>query len=54
MKAVWAYLKEHNLQDPENGQFFTPDKKLEPIFGKEKIKALGMTKYLKGHLTDQQ
>ena len=52
MKGLWAYLKEHKLQDPENRQFFTPDKMLEPIFGKEKIKAFGMTKYLKGHLTD--
>ena len=52
VKGLWAYLKEHKLQDPENRQFFTPDKMLEPIFGKEKIKAFGMTKYLKGHLTD--
>merc|ERR1712112_607766 len=42
VKHLWAYLK-------ENKQWFTPDKAMEPIFGKEKIKALGMTKYLKGH-----
>ena len=53
MKGLWAYLKKHKLQDPENGQFFTPDKKLEAIFGTEKIKAFGMTKYLKGHFIDE-
>jgi chromatin remodeling complex protein RSC6 len=24
VKQLWAYLKKHNLQDPENKQFFTP------------------------------
>ena len=51
VKHLWAYLKEHNLQDPENiKQWFTPDKAMEPIFGKEKIKAFWMKKYLKGHV----
>lgn len=50
VKHLWAYLKEHKLQDPENKQWFTPDKAMEGIFGKEKIKAFGMTKYLKGHI----
>merc|ERR1712112_78916 len=35
VKHLWAYLKEHNLQDPENKQWFTPYKAMEPIFGKE-------------------
>ena len=50
VKHVWAYLKENKLQDPENKQWFTPDKKMEPIFGKERQKAFGMAKHLKGHL----
>merc|ERR1711862_1029144 len=25
IKKLWAYLKEKNLQDPTNKQFFTPD-----------------------------
>lgn len=54
VRGLWAYMKEHKLQDPENRQFFTPDKMLEPIFGKEKIKAFWMVKYLKGHLTDDR
>jgi len=52
VKGLWVHIKEHNLQDPENKQWFTPDKKMQPIFGKEKIKAFGMVKYLKGHFTD--
>ena len=47
VKRVWAYLKEHKLMDPENKQWFTPDKTMAPIFGEEKIKAFGMLKYLK-------
>merc|ERR1712203_626197 len=50
VKRLWAYLKEKNLQDPENKQWFTPDKLMAPVFGTEKIKAFGMSKYLKEHL----
>ena len=46
IKRLWAYLKESNLQDPENKQFFTP------VFGSERIKAFTMSKYLNEHLTD--
>ena len=51
VKRLWAYLKEHNLQDPENKQFFTPDDTMEPVFGNERIKCFSMSKYLKEHLT---
>lgn len=51
VKALWAYLKEHKLQDPKNKQWCLPDKKMEKIFGSEKFKAFGMAKYLKGHLS---
>ena len=50
VKKLWAYIKENKLQDPENRQYFHPDEKMEPIFGKEKVRAFGMTKFLKGHL----
>lgn len=52
VKRIWAYLKEKKLQDPENKQFFTPDAKMQPIFGKEKVRAFGMAKHLKTHLTN--
>merc|ERR1712135_15820 len=51
VKRLWAYLKEHQLQDPENKQFFTPDKTMEPVFGSEKIRAFSMSKYLKDHIS---
>ena len=51
IKRLWAYLKANNLQDPANKQWFTPDAKMAPVFGKEKIKAFGMAKYLKTHLS---
>ena len=50
-KLLWAYIKEKGLQDPENKQFFTPDKKMAKIFGKDKIKGFSMAKYLAPHLT---
>lgn len=51
VKMLWAYLKEHKLQDPQNKQWCNPDMKMEKIFGTEKFKAFGMAKYLKGHLS---
>merc|ERR1712080_454772 len=50
IKQLWAYLKK-NLQDPENRQFFTPDKKMAKVFGNDKIRAFGMAKFLSSHLS---
>merc|ERR1711973_338451 len=52
VKRLWAYLKEKELQDPENKQWFTPDDTMAPIFGEKKIKCFSMSKYLKEHLTN--
>ena len=52
VKKLWAYLKEKNLQDEANKQWFTPDKTMAPVFGTEKIKCFSMSKYLKEHLTN--
>merc|ERR1712243_231131 len=51
VKRLWAYIKKNKLQTPDNKQFFTPDEKMKPVFGEEKVKAFGMAKYLKEHLT---
>lgn len=32
-KAVWAYIKEHKLQDPNDGRMILPDEKLAKLFG---------------------
>merc|ERR1711954_87439 len=52
IKKLWAYLKEKNLQDPANKQFFTPDKTMEGIFGTKRQKCFGMSKHLKEHLVN--
>merc|ERR1712025_721408 len=52
MKLLWAYIKEKNLQDPENKQYFVPDKKMAKVFGADKIKGFGMAKFLGPHLSD--
>merc|ERR1712012_384055 len=51
IKLLWAYLKKNNLQDPENKQFFTPDKKMAKVFGNDRIRAFGMAKFLSAHLS---
>merc|ERR1711929_70149 len=45
VKKLWAYLKEKDLQDKENRQWFAPDKTMEPVFGKERQKCFGMSKH---------
>ena len=51
-EKLWAYLKANNLRDPENMQFFTPDKKLAKIFGTDRVDSFDMRKYLDNHLTE--
>ena len=51
IKLLWAYLKKNNLQDPENKQYFTPDKKMAKVFGSDRIRAFGMAKFLSAHLS---
>jgi chromatin remodeling complex protein RSC6 len=31
IKFLWVYIKKNNLQDPENKQFFKPDKKMAKV-----------------------
>ncbi|KAG1342047.1 protein TRI1-like [Cocos nucifera] len=33
LKQIWAYIKENNLQDPENKRVIVCDEKLKKIFG---------------------
>merc|ERR1712172_121134 len=51
IKLLWAYLKKNTLQDPENKQYFTPDKKMAKVFGSDRIRAFGMAKFLSAHLS---
>ena len=51
IKQLWAYIKKHNLQDPENKQYFFPDAKMAKVFGKDRIRAFGMAKFIGAHLS---
>merc|ERR1712086_538449 len=53
IKQLWAYIKKNNLQDPENKQFFNPDKKMAKVFGTDRIRAFGMAKFLSAHLSSE-
>ena len=51
IENLWAYLKENNLQNPDNKAFFTPDRKMAKVFGKDSIRSFSMSKYLGNHLS---
>lgn len=53
VKGIWEYIKDKKLQDKVNKQFINPDAKMAEIFGKEKVKAFGMVKFLKGHFIEK-
>ncbi len=50
-KKLWAYIKEHNLQDAANKRNINADAKLLPIFGKPQVTMFEMTKLVNGHLS---
>lgn len=51
-KALWAYIKEHNLQDKENRRMIVADEKLKKVFGGEsKVNMFEMTKLVSKHLS---
>lgn len=50
-KLCWAYAKEHNLQDAQDGKWFIPDKKMAKVFGTDKLMAIQIPKFIADHLT---
>lgn len=50
MKKVWDYIKERNLQDPENKRNIRADEKLRPIFNADKVSMFEMTALISKHL----
>jgi len=51
-KKLWAYIKKHKRQDPENKRNIIPDDKLSKIFGsKRTINMFDMTKKVSKHIS---
>jgi chromatin remodeling complex protein RSC6 len=52
VSKVWAYIKQHGLQNPENKRVIVADDKLRPIFhGKDSVDMFEMNKHLAKHLS---
>jgi upstream activation factor subunit UAF30 len=49
-KKVWAHIKKHKLQNPQNKREIIADEKLQPIFGGKKLDMFQMTKAVNKHL----
>jgi len=50
-KRVWDYIKENNLQDPNDKRQIRADDKLRKVFdGKDQVSMFEMTKLVNGHL----
>lgn len=50
-KALWDYIKKHNLQDAQNRQRINADEKLKAVFdGRDQVSMFEMTKLVSGHM----
>ena len=50
-KLLWAYIKEHNLQNPQNKRNILCDAKLKAVMGKDEVTMFEMTGLVGKHLT---
>jgi upstream activation factor subunit UAF30 len=50
VSKVWDYIKQHQLQNPENRREILADAKLEAVFGAKKVTMFEMNKHLARHL----
>jgi chromatin remodeling complex protein RSC6 len=51
VSKVWTYIKDKNLQNPENKREILADPALHKVFGKDKVTMFEMNKHLARHLT---
>jgi len=51
-KKLWAYIKEHNLQNPANKRNILCDAKLKAVMGKDEVTMFEMTGLVGKHLSD--
>lgn len=51
-KKIWAYIKKHKNQDPNNLRNIIPDENLAKVFGTKKaVNMFQMTKLINKHLS---
>jgi chromatin remodeling complex protein RSC6 len=49
-RKLWAYIREHNLQDPSKKTIINADEKLKAVFaGKDRVTMFEMTKLVFNH-----
>lgn len=51
LKILNAYVKEHNLQDPQNRKIVRCDERLKSLFGVDHCTIIQMSKYITPHLS---
>ena len=52
VKALWVYIKKHDLQDPKNKRNINADENLKPVFGgKKTVNMFEMTALVSKHLS---
>lgn len=52
VKALWVYIKKHDLQDPKNKRNINADDNLKKVFdGKSVVNMFEMTKLVSKHLS---
>ncbi len=52
VKALWVYIKKHDLQDPKNKRNINADPALKKVFGgKGTVSMFEMTKLVSKHLS---
>lgn len=52
VKALWVYIKKHDLQDPKNKRNINADDNLKKVFGgKAVVNMFEMTKLVSKHLS---
>lgn len=52
VQKMWSVVRERNLFDASNKQYALCDEQLKNVFGKKRIRLIGMMKYLKHHIKD--
>ncbi|GMF15894.1 unnamed protein product [Phytophthora lilii] len=50
VKALWAYIHEHNLQDPNNRKTIILDDTLRAVFQRDSFTMFSMNKFVKRHV----